>query len=127
MFAIKSELDQILCGLSSTLGVLELFRNNPTIILQQCDLYLCAQVQSTVLILCMMHLTSTSLLMEVTRKPLKKLQLCCAWVHFLQAIERGKGVLEIQQEKFEIIISDIMIFTTGVPSEPPLGLTTSLV
>ena len=31
VFAIKSELDQILCGLSSTLGVLELLRNNPTV------------------------------------------------------------------------------------------------
>ena len=31
VFAVKSELDQILCGLSDIFGVLELLRNNPKV------------------------------------------------------------------------------------------------
>ena len=44
IFAIKSELDQILCGLSSTLGVLELFRYNPTVMR---SLLVCSSVKIT--------------------------------------------------------------------------------
>ena len=38
----------------------------------------------------------------------------------------GRGAIEIKQARFELSLGDILIFTTGVPSEPPLGFSPNL-
>ena len=133
VFAIKSELDQILCGLSSTLGVLEFFRNNPTAMR---PLLVCSSTKYSAD--SMYDAFNIYFSPDGSNKKTIEEATVMLWVHLLQAIEHktniilklsytvtnftgGKGVVEIQQEKFEIIISDIMIFITGVPSEPSLG------
>ena len=33
----------------------------------------------------------------------------------------AKAAVDVKGEKFQVCLDDVMIFTTGVPSEPPLG------
>lgn len=38
----------------------------------------------------------------------------------------AKGTIEIKDATFKLTLSDILIFTTGVPTEPPLGFSPGL-
>ena len=38
----------------------------------------------------------------------------------------AKGKLKLLDEVFNITLEDILVFTTGVPTEPPLGFTPGL-
>lgn len=86
----------------------------------------------------MMVLQSVFLLTAATRESLKKPQLCCGLIFFRQLnvcsyhlfftldilllISIGaQGIVDVKGEKFRVCLDDVMIFTTGVQSEPPLG------
>ena len=83
VFAIKSELDQILCGLSSTLGVLELFRNNPTLMR---SLLVCSSVKITAD--SVYDTFSISFSPDGSNQKVTEEATVMLWVHFLQRVER---------------------------------------
>jgi hypothetical protein len=83
VFAVKSELYQILCGLSSTLGVLELFINNPTVMR---PLLICSSVKHTADT--MYDAFTICFSPDGSNKRVAEEATIMLWVHFLQTIER---------------------------------------
>lgn len=102
VFVIKSELDQILCGLSSTLGMLEVFRNNTTAMR---PLLVCSNTKfSADSMYDAFHICFSP---DGSNKRHTEEATVMLWVHFLQAIERKDSVLYSMQEIY--YLSSIML------------------
>ena len=143
---VKGELDQIICGMSSTMNVLELVRSNSNL------------TRSLFLFSKCPPLTADAIfdMFEVTLSPIGHNQRDCEeavmmnWAELTQFLESkssesnynhliilhinfvytdAQGSVEIKTPdegellRLKLTLSDVLMFVTGAPFEPPLGFT----
>ena len=138
----KAELDQLLCGLSSTLSVLDLLRSDPILMRP-----LLVKTYATPIIadetFDAFHICYSP---DGSNQKEREETTIIFWVHFLQNIEckqflffplyrrcrsminfcfliiiDSHGMILCKGESFQLSLGDVMIFTTGLSNEPPLG------
>lgn len=98
IFSVKSELDQMLCGLSSTLGMLDLLRNNPTVmrpLFVSSNACLVADNVYDAFEICFSP--------EGSNKRQSEEATIMQWVHFLQNVEREFKTLWRISLSFQVV------------------------